>query len=106
LWCDIALGKTKSLAPEIAAPRFPTNSPKNYNVFCTARGSTTIMTASSASPLSETVISVFDQFIDKLEAESVLCLSARKSLAQSLKDQNLDHESLRLDLFKVDESPP
>jgi hypothetical protein len=63
------------------------------------------MPSTISPPLSSTVISVFDQFLKKLEDEKVLTTCAQEALAQSLHEQKLDHESLRRALFKPDESP-
>lgn len=56
-------------------------------------------------PLSSTVSSVFDQFLEKLENEKILGKAAQESLAQSLHGQKLDHETLREALFISDEPP-
>jgi hypothetical protein len=56
-------------------------------------------------PLSSTVSSVFDQFLKKLEGDSVLNKSALEALREKLHGQKLDHETLRAALFTAEEKP-
>jgi hypothetical protein len=51
-------------------------------------------------PLSSTVSSVFDSFLKKLEANTILDENARAALAECLHGQKLDPESLRKAIFE------
>lgn len=62
------------------------------------------MPATPAPPLSSTVKSIFDEFIEKLKKDNVLGAAATAALAECLYSQKLDHESLRAALFKADGS--
>lgn len=57
-------------------------------------------------PLSQTVSSVFDQFLKRLEDQGLLGTAAREALSQSLREQKLDAETLRKAIFKADEPLP
>jgi hypothetical protein len=52
-------------------------------------------------PLSPTVMSIFVEFIKKLEAEEILLAAAIETLRQTFDQQKLDAESLRKAIFSL-----
>lgn len=50
-------------------------------------------------PLSSTVSTVFDQFIQRIKDENILNDAAVEALNKSLKEQAFGHESLRSAIF-------
>lgn len=56
-------------------------------------------------PLSPTVHTVFDQFLQKLKEEKVLSAAALEAFGLSLKAQKLDHDTLRDALFNPEQAP-
>jgi hypothetical protein len=58
----------------------------------------------SPPPLSQTVASIFAEFLKKLESEKVLGIESIKALQQAFDEQTLDPETLRKAVFKLGET--
>jgi hypothetical protein len=61
------------------------------------------MPSATIPPLTSTVSSVFNKFVERLKNEKVLNPAALKALEESLANQKLDPEALRKALFTAGE---
>ena len=56
-------------------------------------------TAKTSPPLSSTVSTIFDQFIQRIKDGNILNDAAAEALRKNLKEQTFGHESLRSAIF-------
>ena len=63
------------------------------------------MATNAQLPLSETVIAVFSEFLNKIKEEKILDEAAVAKLREALGRQKFDHETLRDALFGVEKDP-